>query len=271
MKRRLALIVAATMMAAAFAGCGNNTSAQTTGNEETKALEVKSTESASTEKVTKTEAQQEGKVLTYNEIKKSKVTWTGNSYIASHNMPFPENSEGATGYIMQFEISDEKADCMTHAECMEATLDFVWSGHPLIGNGMGFGNKQILLTDIKHYRKLEVWYLAAVTDTTFGKYKEYNKEKWVAMVSKTPYQYVENGYYDIFSNDTSVRVTFEVANDDFKGYVCCIVDKKKGAYYMARYIENNQIYKEDVAKNVIDSFDIASNVVDTGSFTAIAK
>ena len=66
----------------------------------------------------------------------------------------------------------------------------------------------------QYYRKQNY---SNVKDLTF------EQEKWTSF-APDDVPYVENGYYDIQTTDTTIKVTFAVGNDTVRGYNYFLVD-----------------------------------------------
>ena len=67
--------------------------------------------------------------------------------------------------------------------------------------------------------------------------------------------YVEDGYYNIDTTDTAIRVTWEVEGNGYKGYALCLVDSDKAICYQFTYIEKVENFDAERAMNVINSIE----------------
>lgn len=260
MKKKLVVVLAATMLATTLFGCGKDTSATTTNE---------TTDSSSTESVEDTNASTSNDSGTLGdalgiedtestETTSTNVSWAGNEYIDSYSWTFPDNEYGITGYTDKFVIDENTSDCITHVESPEGTMDFVWSGPIELGEKAGPETNGVWLNSSNNEISLEACYVGDVDNETFAKYLDFSKEQWLAL--NVSYPYVENGYYDISNSDTCIKAIFELEDDVYKGYIYYVVNKELGVCYQYCYLEKVSIYDDTRAKNVIDSIDFKENV-----------
>lgn len=260
MKKKLVVVLAATMLATTLFGCGKDTS-ETTTNETTDVSDTESVEdtNASTSNDSGTLGDALGIEGTEStETTSTNVTWAGNKYIDSYGWKFPNNEYGTTGYTNKYVIDENTSDCLTHVESPEGTMDFVWSGPVELGENAGPTNNGVGLYTSNDNYELHAWYGGEIDDEKFDKDLTFDQATWVSF---NPIPYIENGYYNISTNDTLIEVFFEVSDDEYKGYAYYIVDKEIGVCYQFCYVEKKSIYDDARAKRVIDSIDFATNAI----------
>lgn len=261
MKKKLVVVLAATMLATTLFGCGKDTS-ETTTNETTDVSDTESVEdtNASTSSDSGTLGDALGIEDTEStETTSTNVTWAGNKYINGYSWKFPDNEYGTTGLTCKYVIDENTSDCITHVESPKGTMDFVWSGPVDLGTRAGGTNNGVSLWDTNGDYILDAWYGGEIDDEKFDKDLAFDQATWVSFNKTFPY--VDNGYYDIVTSDSSIEVTFEVANDTHKGYAYYVVNKNLSVCYQYCYVEKISIYDDTRAKNVIDSIDFAINAI----------
>lgn len=262
MKKKLVVVLAATMLATTLFGCGKDTSATTT-NETTVSSSTESVEdtnaSTSNDSGTLGDALGIENTESTETTTSTNVTWAGNKYINGYSWKFPDNEYGTIGYTDKYIIDENTSDCITHVESPKGTMDFVWSGSIDLGVRAGGTNNGVSLWDTNEDYILAAWYGGEVDNEKFDKDLSFDQATWVSFNKTFPY--IENGYYDTSINDTRIEVTFEIANDEYKGYAYYIVDKELGVCYQFNYAEKISIYDDTRAKNVIDSIDFAINAI----------
>lgn len=260
MKKKLVVVLAATMLATTLFGCGKDTS-ETTTNETTDVSDTESVEdtNASTSSDSGTLGDALGIENTEStETTTTNVSWASNEYVDTYYWTFPDNEYGTIGYTDKYIIDENTSDCITHVESPEGTMDFVWSGPIDLGEKAGPSNNGVWLYDSNKNYKFIIWYGGTTSDEEFNEVIALNKDDWV---SYNPIPYIENGYYETSINDTRIEVTFEVSDNEYKGYAYYILDKELGVGYQFCYVEKISSYDDTRAKSVIDSIDFATNAI----------
>ena len=197
MKKKLVVVLAATMLATTLFGCGKDASATTTNE---------TTDSSSTESVEDTNASTSndsgtlGDALGIEDTESTEtttstnVTWAGNEYIDGYSWKFPDNEYGTIGYTDKYIIDENTSDCVTHVESPEGTMDFVWSGPIELGENASPSSDGVWLYDSNNNYKLNAWYGGDVNnDEDFESLILMDKDTWVSFNKAIPY--VENGFY----------------------------------------------------------------------------
>ena len=64
-----------------------------------------------------------------------------------------------------------------------------------------------------------------------------------------------DGYYNVEITENTIEVTFEVENNDYKGYNYYVIDVENGICYQFAYVENIEVYDETRALNVVNSIE----------------
>ena len=262
MKKKLVVVLAATMIATTLFGCGKDTSATTTTNETTDTSNTESVEdtNASTSNDSGTLGDALGIEGTEStETTSTNVTWAGNKYINGYSWKFPDNEYGTIGYTTKYVIDDKTSDCVTHVETSDGTMDFVWSGPVGLGENASPSSNGVWLYDSNTNYKFDAWSYGNINDEEFDEMLALDKN---TLISYNSIPYVENGYFNISASDTLFEVIFEISDNEYKGYAYYIADKKLGECYQFNYVEKVSIYDDTRAKSVIDSIDFATNVID---------
>ena len=222
--------------------------------EETSTQEIESEKEESSNQ----EVEKEEPILTLEQMINLRITWVGNEYIDSYGWKFPSNEYGTTGYTDKFVIDENTSDCITHVETSDGTMDFVWSGPVDLGIRAGGTKHGVYLYDSNLNYTLKVWTYGNINDEEFDEMLALDKD---TLISYNSIPYVEDGYFNISASDTLFEATFEIANDEDKGYAYYVADKELGTCYQFNYVEKISIYDDTRAKNVIDSIDFATNVI----------
>lgn len=260
MKKKLVVVLAATMLATTLFGCGKDASATTTNE---------TTDSSSTESVEDTNASTSSDSGTLGdalgientestETTTTNVSWAGNEYIDSYGWKFPSNEYGTTGYTNKYVIDENTSDCITHVETSYGTMDFVWSGPVDLGENASPSSNGVWLYDSNTSYKFDAWSYGNINDEEFDEMLTLDKS---TLISYNLIPYVENGYFNISTSDTLFEVIFEISDNEYKGYAYYIADKELGTCYQFNYVEKISSYDDTRAKSVIDSIDFATNAI----------
>ena len=242
-KKVIALTLAAMMIVATLIGCGNDTTKENTTNNEV----VTETPSPETN-VPETDAPTtETPTPETNVPETETIDWE-----YSGSWEFPTGMNGFTDKYVNESKPDWSVNHTHYEDNFGNTMNFTWEGPKDLGEKATTSDRTLSLFGTNC--ELRAWTYGAVDETKFAEDLTYTKETWTSFAaSHTPY--ITNGYYDIKTTDTTIEVTFEVANDTQKGYNYYVVDLTKGTCYQFAYLENIETYDNDRVLNVIDSLD----------------
>lgn len=263
MKRRFyALMLVVAMLAMTLVGCGSDTSDTTnTTNDATVNTEVEESgddvvvepteEPIVTpevdEPVVETEPTLDGDVNGESETI---------NYEYAYDFTFPDGMTGFTKKYLNETVPEWSLNETHYVDTNGNEMNFEWEGFATLGEnaGVSTGHPTLILVDANGNYTLRAWTYGAVDDVEFAMDLECSKETWTSFAS-VDIPYVENGYYDIQTTDTTIEVIFEVANDTQKGYDYYVDDLNRGTCYQFTYLENNEVYDNSRAMFVINSID----------------
>lgn len=247
------LVVA--MLAMTLVGCGSDTTDTTnTTNDATVNTEV---EESGDDVVT--EVPTEEPTIT-PEVEEPVVEPTEEpetpQYAYSHTWVFPDGLEGFTKKFLNENYPEWSVNETHYVDTNGNEMNFEWEGPADLGGnaGVNSGHPTLVLGNSTNEYVFYAWTYGAVDEAKFAADLEFTKETWVSFTAPDV-PYVENGYYDIQTSDTIIEVTFEVANETYKGYNYYIVDLNRGTCYQYMYLERIEIYDDVRVMNVINSID----------------
>ena len=253
MKKKIyALMLVVAMVAMTLVGCGSDTTdtTNTTNDVNTE------TEESGEDVVVEPEVEVPETEVPEVESTEEPTTEEDEFYSDSYQWAFTE-SLGVEGFTDKFVLASDETmsfNC-THYVAKDGTeMNFSWVGPTALGEKAGAGDKTLFLYGNDSAYELQAWTYGLVDETRFAEDLEYSKETWTSFaLTETPY--VENGYYDIQTTDTIIKVVFEVANETQKGYNYYVVDLNRETCYQFAYLENIEIFDDVRAMNVINSID----------------
>ncbi len=177
-------------------------------------------------------------------------------YAYSTTFVFPDDMEGFTRKYLNEDYPDWSVNETHYIDTNGNEMNFEWEGPAGLGEnaGVNSGHPTLVLGNSTNEYAFYAWTYGAVDETKFAADLEFTKETWVSFTAPDV-PYVENGYYDIQTSDTIIEVTFEVANETYKGYNYYIVDLNRGTCYQYMYLERIEIYDDVRVMNVINSID----------------
>lgn len=177
-------------------------------------------------------------------------------YAYSSTFVFPDDMEGFTRKYLNEDYPEWSVNETHYVDSNGNEMNFEWEGPSTLGESAGVneGHPTLVLGNSTNEYVFYAWTYGDVDETKFATDLEFTKETWVSFTAPDV-PYVENGYYDIQTSDTIIEVTFEVANDTYKGYNYYIVDLNRGTCYQYMYLEKIEIYDDVRVMNVINSID----------------
>ena len=175
-------------------------------------------------------------------------------FSTSYALDFPS---GMTGFTDKFVFASDETWSLNDTHYVDAEgneMNFEWEGPTTLGENavVSSGHPTLVLGETSGKYVLCAWTYGYVDEAKFKADLEFTKETWTSFAS-VDIPYVENGYYNIETTDTTIEVTFEVANDTKKGYDYYIVDLNEETCYQFTYLEDKTIYDDTRAMKVVES------------------
>lgn len=245
------------MVGTLLVGCGNTATGDNVSSDDTSMDENISTEDANTNDTTTNESEISGSANdTTGDTENTNDPTTEEKEVIVRTYTFPASS-AATGYTVKT-IEDENADWSkneTYTVLPNGNImTFSWESPEDCGSKVYSNESTVFLKNKNEHFTLKAWTIGWTKDD-YESIKSMSKEDIVAVNAVTPY--VENGYYNMESTDTRLRITFAIDNPEtkVKGYACFIIDDKSEIVYQFTYTESYDFYNDARAMDVVNSIE----------------
>ena len=253
-KKFIAMLTITTMTLSLLVGCGQSATPNT--NEDTSTVQNTEVKESGDDVVVATEEPIVAEVVedvVAEVVEEESVTI---NYEYAYDLKFPNGMTGFTKKYLNETVPEWSLNETHYVDTNGNEMNFEWEGFATLGEsaGVSTGHPTLILIDADGNYTLRAWTYGTVDEVKFAMDLEYSKETWTSFAS-VDIPYVENGYYDIQTTDTTIEVVFEVANDTQKGYDYYVVDLNRGTCYQFTYLENNEVYDNSRAMFVINSID----------------
>ena len=246
MKRKIIMGLIATLtITTLLVGCGNKNDA--TNSEQTNTNTNTENESENDE-ISGSVGDVVGDTETGSEDNKEEVE----VLIKLYEFPAGSSAKGYTKKVIEDENKNWSENETYVALANGEVMTFTWEGPMYVGARVYSGDNTVFLENTTETLKL-IAYSNGWHENLFENVKNSTKENIVS--GNTTYKYVENGYYEDETTDSTIRITFAIDSPEkkAKGYACYIVDNNKKIVYQFNYVESYDEYNDARALDVVDS------------------
>lgn len=206
---------------------------------------------------------------TEDDMMDAMTTWAEHKFSDSYYWYTTDEETNTFVCNAVFATGEDSRDYITHIDSDYYNMDVVWSGSAEFEDNFAIDDIEDLVlfwipgdNPDEIERAFALYFVADISGGTATDYEntDITVQEW-ALMFPGPLTYVEGGYSDLKTTDSSAIGILEGEDEEYKGYTCYIMDEESGIIGKYCYLEKKDIYDDSRARSAIESVNMASRVI----------